>query len=141
MALTHIDPAGNPSMVDVSEKTITKRTAKARSIVVLGNEIMQLLQNDEISTKEGGRMAIVLPNGNFENPSLDYLRYYIKLKAKILAIVNLPQETFIPFGTGVKTSLLFLQKAAGVSDTPNKVRLGDTSQYPIFFGRITKLGY
>ena len=80
---------------------------------------------------EGGRMAIVLPNGNFENPSLEYLRYYIKLKAKILAIVNLPQETFIPFGTGVKTSLLFLQK-----DTPNKVK-----QYPIFFGRVTKLGY
>lgn len=81
--------------------------------------------------KEGGRMAIVLPNGNFENPSLEYLRYYIKLKAKILAIVNLPQETFIPFGTGVKTSLLFLEK-----DTPNQVR-----QYPIFFGRVTKLGY
>ena len=81
--------------------------------------------------KEGGRMAIVLPNGNFENPSLEYLRYYIKLKAKILAIINLPQETFIPFGTGVKTSLLFLEK-----DTPNKVR-----QYPIFFGRVTKLGY
>lgn len=80
---------------------------------------------------EGGRMAIVLPNGNFENPSLEYLRYYIKLKTKILAIVNLPQETFIPFGTGVKTSLLFLQK-----DTPNLVR-----EYPIFFGRVTKLGY
>ncbi len=80
---------------------------------------------------EGGRLAIVLPNGNFENPSLQYLRYYIKLKAKILAIVNLPQETFIPFGTGVKTSLLFLQK-----DTPNLVR-----EYPIFFGRVTKLGY
>lgn len=81
--------------------------------------------------KEGGRMAIVLPNGNFENPSLEYLRYYIKLKAKILAIVNLPQETFIPFGTGVKTSLLFLEK-----ETPNKIK-----QYPIFFGRVRKLGY
>lgn len=80
---------------------------------------------------EGGRLAIVLPNGNFENPSLEYLRYYIKLKAKILAIVNLPDETFIPFGTGVKTSLLFLQK-----DTPNLVR-----EYLIFFGRVTKLGY
>jgi len=76
-------------------------------------------------------MAIVLPNGNFENPSLEYLRYYIKLKAKILAIVNLPQETFIPFGTGVKTSLLFLEK-----DTSNI-----NIQYPIFFGRVTKLGY
>jgi type I restriction enzyme M protein len=81
--------------------------------------------------KEGGRMAIVLPNGNFENPSLEYLRYYIKLKAKILAIVNLPQETFIPFGTGVKTSLLFLEK-----DTRN-----ENKEYPIFFGRVRKLGY
>lgn len=81
--------------------------------------------------KEGGRMAIVLPNGNFENPSLDYLRYYIKQKAKILAIVNLPQETFIPYGTGVKTSLLFLEK-----DSKNTEK-----QYPIFFGRVTKLGY
>lgn len=81
--------------------------------------------------KEGGRMAIVLPNGNFENPSLEYLRYYIKLKTKILAIVNLPQETFIPFGTSVKTSLLFLEK-----DTQKM-----NKQYPIFFGRVTKLGY
>lgn len=81
--------------------------------------------------KEGGRMGIVLPNGNFENPSLEYLRFYIKQKAKILAIVNLPQETFIPYGTGVKTSLLFLEK-----DSKN-----ETKKYQIFFGRVTKLGY
>ncbi|TAE39555.1 MAG: cyclic pyranopterin monophosphate synthase MoaC [Runella slithyformis] len=53
MALTHIDISGNPSMVDVSEKTASKRVAKARSIVVLGSAIMDLLQNDEISTKKG----------------------------------------------------------------------------------------
>jgi type I restriction enzyme M protein len=102
-------------------------------------KVVYLNQNAEILfierciqlLKEGGRMAIVLPNGNFENPSLDYLRYYIKLKAKILAIVNLPQETFIPYGTGVKTSLLFLEK-----DTQNI-----NKQYPIFFGRVTRLGY
>lgn len=81
--------------------------------------------------KEGGKLAIVLPNGNFQNPSLEYLRYYIKQKAKILAIINLPQETFIPYGTGVKTSLLFLEK-----DTKN-----ENKKYPIFFGRVTKLGY
>ncbi|MFN9337976.1 MAG: restriction endonuclease subunit S, partial [Candidatus Kapaibacterium sp.] len=57
--------------------------------------------------------------------------YYIKQKTKILAIVNLPQETFIPYGTGVKTSLLFLEK-----DNKNQEK-----QYPIFFGRVTKLGY
>ena len=81
--------------------------------------------------REGGRMAIVLPNGHFENPSLEYLRYYIKQKAKILGIVNLPQETFIPYGTGVKTSLLFLEK-----ETSNL-----RQQYPLFFGKVKKLGY
>lgn len=81
--------------------------------------------------REGGRLGIVLPNGNFENPSLEYLRHYIKLKAKILAIVKLPQETFIPYGTGVKTSLLFLEK--NTADT-KKI-------YQVFFGQVTKLGY
>lgn len=50
---THIDPQGNPSMVDVSEKAVTKRIAKARSVVVLDDEIMRKLQNDEIHTKKG----------------------------------------------------------------------------------------
>ncbi len=80
--------------------------------------------------KEGGRLAIVLPNGNFENPSLEYLRQFIRQQAKILAIINLPSETFIPFGTGVKTSLMFLEKTSN-----------NSSDYPIFFGRVTKLGY
>ena len=51
--LTHLDAQGNPSMVDVSEKTITKRIAKARSIVVLGDVIMDLFQNNEIQSKKG----------------------------------------------------------------------------------------
>jgi len=81
--------------------------------------------------REGGRMGIVLPNGNFENSSLEYLRYYIKQKAKVLAVVNLPSETFIPYGTGVKTSLLFLEKDA----------LNQEQQYKVFFSRVKKLGY
>lgn len=81
--------------------------------------------------REGGRMGIVLPNGHFENPSLDYLRYYIRQKAKILGVINLPQETFVPYGTGVKTSLLFLEKQT----------LAKESGYPVFFSKITKLGY
>ena len=81
--------------------------------------------------REGGRMGIVLPNGNFENPSLEYLRFYIKQKAKLLSIIKLPQETFVPFGTGVKTSILFLEKCTRKRD----------EQYSVFFGKITRLGY
>ena len=52
-SLSHIDAIGNPSMVDVSDKIVTKRIAKAQSIVVLGDTIMDLLQNEEIHTKKG----------------------------------------------------------------------------------------
>lgn len=104
---------------------------KSRTVYANQNAEILFIERCLQLLKEGGRMAIVLPNGNFENPSLEYLRYYIKQKAKVIAIVNLPQETFIPYGTGVKTSLLFLEK-----DSKNEEK-----QYPIFFGRVTKLGY
>jgi len=50
---THLDARGNPSMVDVGHKTITERMALARSIVVLGDQIMDLLEGEEIQTKKG----------------------------------------------------------------------------------------
>ncbi len=79
--------------------------------------------------KEGGRAAIVLPDGDFENPSLEYFRRYLIENAKIDVIVSLPDGTFIPYGTGVKSSVLFLSK--------KKI----TVNYDVFYGKITKLGY
>ena len=40
-------------MVDVGAKTISKRTAKARSIVVLGDAILQHLDGGDIQTRKG----------------------------------------------------------------------------------------
>jgi cyclic pyranopterin monophosphate synthase len=51
--LTHLDDQNNPSMVDVGEKKITKRTAKARAIVVLNDEILKYLDKGDIRTKKG----------------------------------------------------------------------------------------
>jgi len=51
--LTHLDASGNPSMVDVGEKKITRRSAKARSIVVLTDEILKQLRQEDIQTKKG----------------------------------------------------------------------------------------
>jgi cyclic pyranopterin monophosphate synthase len=52
--LSHIDESGNPNMVDVGDKNITQRTAHARGIVILPENILSLLQNNEIYTKKGG---------------------------------------------------------------------------------------
>ena len=50
---THLDAAGNPSMVDVGNKAVTRRTAIARSTVVLSDEVLLLLENEDIRTKKG----------------------------------------------------------------------------------------
>ncbi|MCB0616914.1 MAG: cyclic pyranopterin monophosphate synthase MoaC [Phaeodactylibacter sp.] len=50
---THLDSAGNPTMVDVGGKSVTQRMARARATVILGDEIMDALENDEIHTKKG----------------------------------------------------------------------------------------
>jgi cyclic pyranopterin phosphate synthase len=51
---THIDDKTNqPGMVDVGDKYITKRVAKAQSIVVLGQEIMRHFSGNDIQTKKG----------------------------------------------------------------------------------------
>jgi cyclic pyranopterin phosphate synthase len=40
-------------MVNVSEKTVTKRTAKAQAIVSLGQRIMSEIRENELTTKKG----------------------------------------------------------------------------------------
>lgn len=50
---THIDTSGNPRMVDVSEKKVTKRVARAQATVLLGQEIMKKIKNNELVTKKG----------------------------------------------------------------------------------------
>ncbi len=51
--LTHVDQNNQPGMVDVSAKANTARAATARCIVVLGSEIMSLLDGDDIQSKKG----------------------------------------------------------------------------------------
>lgn len=40
-------------MVDVSDKSVTKRTASAQSRIIVDDNILALLKNDEIHTKKG----------------------------------------------------------------------------------------
>lgn len=60
--------------------------------------------------KPGGRTGIVLPDGNLNNPSLAWLRRWTEGRAKLLAVVSLPEETFRSSNATVKTSLVFLRK-------------------------------
>ncbi|WP_461039371.1 cyclic pyranopterin monophosphate synthase MoaC [Spirosoma harenae] len=52
-SFSHLNKEGNPAMVDVGAKAISRRTARAQSIVALGAEIMQHLTGQDITTKKG----------------------------------------------------------------------------------------
>lgn len=86
--------------------------------------------------KPGGRMAIVLPQGIFNNITEQDLRDFVDERARVLAVVGLHPYTFKPF-TLAKTSVLFLQKLndgdklpddysifTAVSMRPGKTKLG-----------------
>ncbi len=61
--------------------------------------------------KPGGRMAIVLPQGDLNNTNAEFIRNWVMNKARILAVVGIHGNTFKPF-TGTKTSVFFLKKWA-----------------------------
>ncbi|MDR0427553.1 MAG: N-6 DNA methylase, partial [Dysgonamonadaceae bacterium] len=65
--------------------------------------------------KDGGRMAIVLPEGTFGNPSDRYIWNLITQNAQIEAIISTPTETFQP-NTHFKTSVLILKKGKPASN-------------------------
>jgi len=97
----------------------------------VGRDILFIERNLNF-LKPGGRMAIVLPQGRFNNTSDKNIREYISEKARILAVVGLNVNTFKPH-TGTKTSVLFVQKW----DDKLCPRVED---YPIFFAVSEKSG-
>jgi type I restriction enzyme M protein len=97
----------------------------------VGRDILFIERNLNF-LKPGGRMAIVLPQGRFNNTSDKKIREYIAEKARILAVVGLHVNTFKPH-TGTKTSVLFVQKWDDEL-CPKK------EDYPIFFAVSEKSG-
>lgn len=83
-------------------KRARNRQAKEERDVLFIERIIKML-------KPGGRAAIVLPQGKFNNSSLAFIREWILHKARLLAVVGLHGNSFKPH-TGTKTSVLFIQK-------------------------------
>ncbi len=74
----------------------------------VGRDILFIERNLDM-LKDGGRMAVVLPQGRFNNSSDKNIRDYIADKCRILAVVGLHGNVFKPH-TGTKTSVLIVQK-------------------------------
>ncbi len=115
----------------IREEHILQQYELAENKQTISREILFIERNLQF-IKKGGRLAIVLPQGIFNNSSAQYIREFFSEKARILGVVSLAVNTFKPH-TGTKTSVLFLQKW---DDTlcPRK------DDYNIFFAVSEKSG-
>ncbi|ABQ27754.1 N-6 DNA methylase [Geotalea uraniireducens] len=84
------------------------RKVKIKDQNNVGRDILFIERNLSF-IKPGGRMAIVLPQGRFNNSSDKYIREYLADHCRILAVVGLHGNVFKPH-TGTKTSVIFVQK-------------------------------
>ena len=91
--------------------------------VLFIERIIQVLRDEGIA-------GIVIPQGIFTNRNLARVRDYIKGHSQILAVIELPDWAFIPSGTSVRGSLLFIRKLAQVP-----------AEYPLFMKRVENIGF
>ena len=61
--LSHVDSANRPTMVDVSEKAATSRTAHARAIVAFPDDVAARFVDGDIQTKKGPVFATAIIAG------------------------------------------------------------------------------
>ena len=126
--------ANPPFAGDIKENTIISRYELGKNSAgkwqkKVSRDILFIERNLSF-LKPGGRMAIVLPQGRFNNASDKAIRDYIAERCRILAVVGLHGNVFKPH-TGTKTSVLFVQKW----DDELCPRKDD---YPIFFATMQK---
>ncbi|MCK4359054.1 MAG: N-6 DNA methylase [Candidatus Cloacimonetes bacterium] len=81
--------------------------------------------------KDGGKMAIVLPDGVYGNESLGYIRNWLLKKGRLIAVIDVPLETFMP-NTSTKTTIMIFQKLPE-SKIPKK--------YPVFMAVAETCGH
>lgn len=124
-----------PFAGEISEKQILKNYELAKKKGKLVNKIdrhILFIERNLNFLKDGGRMAIVLPQGLLNNTNEQYIRDFFQNKARILGVVGLHQNTFKPH-TGTKTSVLFLQKW-------DDKKCPKEENYPLFFAVSDKGG-
>ncbi len=100
--------AGDIKQTDMLAPYVLAQKANGNYESAVGRDLLFIERNLDF-LKPGGRMAIVLPQGRFNNSSDERVRRFIMTQCRILAVVGLHPNTFKPH-TGTKTSVLFVQK-------------------------------
>ncbi len=126
-----------------SRDGLTKKNNKiARSVaqeIAFINRCLEFL-------KPSGKLGIVLPDGVLANSQAQDVRDWILRWAKLKAVISLPQETFAPYGAGVKASIIFLEKRNQPLPAEGQLELGQENPemdegYQVYMARLENIGY
>ena len=103
-AYLHQYSLGNKDVdwLDTKNSAVKERDSQSTEVL--------FIEQDKNFLKEGGYLAIVIPDGILTNSSLQYVRDSIEEWFRIVAVVSMPQDAFKANGAGVKSSVLFLKK-------------------------------
>ena len=83
--------------------------------------------------RPGGRIGIVLPESIFSAESFKYVRSWLLKQIVPRIIIDLPNETFAPFGANVRSGILFGRKLLPGEKT--------TADQKVLMIRVDNLGY
>jgi len=124
--------ANPPFAGDIKESRIISKyelgkNSAGKYQTAVGRDILFIERNLDF-LKPGGRMAIVLPQGRFNNSSDKQIREFIAERCRILGVVGLHGNVFKPH-TGTKTSVMLVQKW-------DETLCPKVDDYPIFFATM-----
>ena len=123
MTFSHLNEHGQATMVDVSEKQISYRTATARSIVSLPAVVLEQLTNGDIQTKKGSVFQTAIIAGIMA-PTAGQ----VEVSGKVTALLEL--------GSGFNTDFTGLENIYlggglfGLSRRDIATKIESTMQYP-----------
>ena len=126
--------AGRVAQGDVLSRYHVASQANGRIRREMARDALFIERNIDF-LRPGGRMAMVLPLGRFNNNTSKPLRDYIMESCRVLAVVSLDNNTFQPH-TGTKTGVLFVQKWN--DDESEGPLCPKTDDYRIFFAEQRK---
>ena len=123
-----------------NDETWTKRLDKKQIPVLQKSqppEILFIERCVQFLKKGTGRMAMVIPNGILNNPTLGYVRQWILHNTQVIAVVDMQRDLFQP-KNDTQTSMVLLRRLT--SDERQKALQGKLD-YSIFMAIAEKIGH
>jgi type I restriction-modification system DNA methylase subunit len=137
----HLCAATNPpfgTKITIKDEKLLRSyelASNPKGIIFRSPDILFIEQNLKILKAGQGRLAIVTPYQILSGPQTRFIREWIIRNAQIIAVVDLPADTFQPH-TGTKTSLVILKKRAKPLNS-----ISDVTDPPIFMSIPRWIGH